>query len=79
MQKRINRRDIMWVVTLGINVPFYCAVDGEHMLSCIETADLIEIPVGVWSWMRSKNHVWWGLARTAMWPLVKIFDCFITF
>jgi len=66
----------MWVVTLGINVPFYCAVGGERMLSCIETADLIEIPVGVWSWMRPKNHVWWGLARTAMWSLVKNFRLF---
>jgi len=41
------------------------------MLSCIETVELIEIPVGVWSWMRPKNHVWWGLACTAMWSLVK--------
>ena len=71
MQKRINRRHAVWVVILGIYVPFYYAVDGEHMLSCIETVEVIEIPVGVWSWMRLKNHVWWGLARTAMWFLVK--------
>ena len=51
---------------IGDKCPIYCAVDGDHMLSCIETVDLIEIPVGVWSWMRPKNHVWWGLARTAM-------------
>ena len=56
---------------IGDTYPFYRAVNGEHMLSCIETVELIEIPVGVWSWMRPKNHVWWGLACPAMWSLVK--------
>jgi len=103
MQRRMNRRDAIWVVESGwpkepclappipcsvvyVSVAytqpwamqkrwgyvslFYCALDGEHMLSCIKRNGWPDRDTG-WSVELDGSIEWRLVGGTAMWPLVK--------
>ena len=61
---------VSYAKTLGIHVPFYCALDGEHMLSCIKRNGWPDRDTG-WSVELDASIEWRLVGGTAMWPLVK--------
>jgi len=40
----------------GVGVS-HCRVRGHSAVSCVKTAELIEMPFGLWARMRLRNHV----------------------